>query len=111
MEHGFRLTSGVELANTEAPPDFTRIRRMIPRAVRAVKGLREEQSRIWMGYRPSMPDSVPRLGAIPGHENVFVGFGGGHIGMTLGPTIGKITADLIADREPQIELTPYAIRT
>jgi D-amino-acid dehydrogenase len=110
MEHGFRLTSGVELANTDAPPDYTRIRRMIPRAIRAVKGLRDEQNRIWMGYRPSMPDSVPRLGPVPGHENILVGFGGGHIGMTLGPTIGKITADLIADRKSVVELAPYAIR-
>ncbi|MDB3953524.1 FAD-binding oxidoreductase [Alphaproteobacteria bacterium] len=110
MEHGFRLTSGVELANIEAPPDFTRIRHMIPRALRAVKGLRGEQHRLWMGYRPSMPDSVPRLGPVLGHENIFVGFGGGHIGMTLGPTIGKITADLIANRKLEVELAPYAIR-
>ncbi|MBL25646.1 MAG: FAD-dependent oxidoreductase [Rhodospirillaceae bacterium] len=109
MAHGFRLTSGVELANTEAPPDFTRVRRMIPRALRAVKGLRGEQHRLWMGYRPSMPDSVPRLGSVPGHKNIFVGFGGGHVGMTLGPTIGRITADLIAGRKTFIDLTPYAL--
>lgn len=109
MAHGFRLTSGVELANTEAPPDFTRVRRMIPRALRAVKGLRGEQHRLWMGYRPSMPDSVPRLGVVPGHANIYIGFGGGHVGMTLGPTIGRITADLIAGRTTFVDLDPYAL--
>ena len=110
MAHGFRLTSGVELASTEAPPDFTRIRRMIPLALRAVRGLRGEQHRIWMGFRPSMPDSVPRLGPVPGHKNIFIGFGGGHIGMTLGPLIGRMTADLIAGRKPALDIAPYAIK-
>ena len=31
MEHGLRLTTGVELAGTEAPPDYTRARRMLGR--------------------------------------------------------------------------------
>jgi D-amino-acid dehydrogenase len=109
MDHGFRLTSGVELANTNSPPDFTRIRRMIPRALRAVKDLRGEQHRIWMGFRPSMPDSVPRLGPVPGHANLLAAFGGGHIGMTLGPLIGRITADLIAGRAPPLDLAPYSL--
>jgi len=109
MNTGLRLTSGVELANTDAPPDFTRVRRMIPRALRAVKGLDPDEQKIWMGCRPSMPDSVPRLGNVLGHENIFVGFGGGHVGMTLGPTIGRINADLISGREIDLNLKPYKL--
>ena len=110
MFTGLRLTSGVELASTDAPPDFTRVRRMIPRALRAVKGLHPDECQIWMGCRPSMPDSVPRLGNIIGHENIFVGFGGGHVGMTLGPTIGRINADLISGREIGFNLNTYKLQ-
>lgn len=109
MNHGLRLTSGVELANTDAPPDFTRVRRMIPRALRAVKGLHPHEQKLWMGCRPSMPDSVPRLGNLSNHQNIFIGFGGGHVGMTLGPTIGRINADLISGREMTFDIEPYTL--
>ena len=109
MQHGLRLTTGVELAGTEAPPDYTRARRMIARAVRAVQNLRTEEQSTWLGFRPSTPTSVPHLGRAPGHDNVYCAFGGGHIGMTLGPVSGRITADLVAGRDPGVDLSPYAV--
>ncbi len=109
MEHGLRLTTGVELAGTEAPPDYTRARRMIKRAARAVTNLRQEEQSAWLGFRPSTPNSVPFLGRAPGHANVFCAFGGGHIGMSLGPISGRIVADLVAGRDPGVDLSPYAV--
>lgn len=109
MEHGLRLTAGVELAGTEAPPDYTRVRRMIGRAARVIPGLRREEQSAWLGFRPSTPSSVPHLGRAPGHDNVYCAFGGGHVGMTLGPVSGRIVADLVAGRDPGIDLSPYAV--
>lgn len=109
MQHGLRLTTGVELAGTEAPPDYTRARRMIGRAARAVRNLDPREQSAWLGFRPSTPNSVPHLGRVPGHDNVFCAFGGGHIGMTLGPVSGRITADLVAGRDPGVDLSPYAV--
>jgi len=109
MRHGLRLTTGVELAGTEAPPDYTRARRMISRAVRAVSNLKAEEQSAWLGFRPSTPNSVPFLGRAPGHANVYCAFGGGHIGMTLGPISGRVIADLVAGRAPGIDLAPYAL--
>lgn len=108
MQHGLRLTTGVELAGTEAPPDYTRARRMIGRAARAVSNLDPTEQSAWLGFRPSTPNSVPYLGRAPGHDNVYCAFGGGHIGMSLGPISGRITADLVAGREVSVDLSPYA---
>ncbi len=109
MQHGLRMTTGVELAGTDAPPDYTRVRRMAKRAARAVRNLRLEEQSVWLGFRPSTPNSVPHLGRAPGHDNVFCSFGGGHIGMSLGPACGRITADLVAGRDPGVDLTPYRL--
>jgi D-amino-acid dehydrogenase len=109
MQHGMRMTTGVELAGTDAPPDYTRVRRMASRAARAVRNLRLEEQSAWLGFRPSTPNSVPHLGRAPGHDNVFCSFGGGHIGMSLGPVSGRITADLVAGRDPGVDLTPYRL--
>ncbi len=109
MAHGLRMTTGVELAGTDAPPDYTRVRHMIARAARVIPGLRQEEQSAWLGFRPSTPSSVPHLGRAPGHDNVYCAFGGGHVGMTLGPISGRITADLVAGRDPGVDLAPYAL--
>ena len=109
MEHGLRLTTGVELGGNEAPPDFTRARRMVDHVAYAVKGFRTTEQSNWLGFRPSTPSGVPYLGALPGHPNVFLAAGGGHVGMTMGPVSGRIVADLVAGRDPGVDLSPYRI--
>jgi len=109
MEHGMRLTTGVELGGNEAPPDYTRARRMIDRVAPSVKGFRAAEESAWLGFRPSTPSGVPYIGAIPGKPGVYVAAGGGHVGMTMGPISGRIISDLVAGRDPQIDLTPYSV--
>ena len=107
MEGGLRMTTGVELAGVDAAPDYTRVRRMIPLAQKRIQGLAGEAESEWMGWRPSMPDTVPVLGRAPGYDNVYFAFGGAHIGMTLGPIMGRVVADLVAGRDPGVDLGPY----
>jgi D-amino-acid dehydrogenase len=61
----------------------------------------------WQGCRPSLPDSLPVLGRAPRWRNLFLAFGHQHIGLTLGPLTGMIVADLVAGRDPRIDLAPY----
>ncbi|MBT5498478.1 MAG: FAD-binding oxidoreductase, partial [Alphaproteobacteria bacterium] len=49
----------------------------------------------------------PILGEMAGAEGVYFASGGSHVGMTLGPVMGRITADLVAGRDPGINLDPY----
>jgi len=107
METGYRVSTGVELAGIDAPPDYRRIRRAIGQVSGYVKGLRTDEQSIWMGRRPSTPDTVPILGGVAGRDGLYFATGGAHIGMTLGPTFGRIIADLVAGRDSGVDLTPY----
>lgn len=107
MDHGLRLTSGVELASLDAAPDFALPRRILPLAKRYLPGIDERVESEWQGFRPSLPDSLPVIGRTRRHANVILAFGHQHLGLTLGPVTGRIVADLVADREPQVDLTPY----
>ena len=107
MEHGIRLTGGVELASTSAPPDFRRIRRLAQKATTILPGLDPAIQSEWQGYRPSLPDSLPVLGRAPNRPNLFLAFGHQHIGVTLGPVTGRMVADLVAGRDPGLDLKPY----
>ncbi len=38
----------------------------------------------WLGFRPTLPDSLPVIGQSTKNKNVFYAFGHQHIGWTLG---------------------------
>lgn len=107
MRDGIRLTSGVELARKTAPPDFSWLRRLVRRAPRLVPAIGTRAADEWLGFRPSLPDSLPVLGPAPGTRNAWLAFGHQHIGLTLGPLTGRIVADLVAGRDPGLDLSPY----
>ncbi len=107
MEAGTRLTSQVEFAGLDAPPDYRRIRALLPRARRMLPGLVPEEKSAWLGFRPSLPDSLPVIGPARRHPDVFFAFGHGHLGLTQGPVTGRIVADLVAGRDPGLDLAPY----
>lgn len=57
----------------------------------------------WCGLRPTTPDSVPILGASP-FENLFVNTGHGTLGWTMACGSGRVIADLISGRTPEIDM-------
>lgn len=107
MLDGIRLTSGVELAGVHAPPDFSRIQRLLPAAREALPGLSDRVTRQWLGYRPSTPDSLPVIGRSPHSRGVFYAFGHQHLGLTLSAITGRLIAAAVAGRQPEFDLTPY----
>ena len=107
-EDGLRLTTGVEYAKVDAPPDYRRVRGMLRHAEAVMKELDPEEQSIWCGNRPTLPDSVPVIGPSPHYADVFLGFGHSHLGLTMGPITGRIIADLAAGRALNIDLDPYA---
>ncbi len=108
IEGAVRLTTGVELASPEAPPDYRWPRRLVPKAQRLLPGLPGRIEREWLGLRPSLPDGLPVLGRAPRIDNLLLAFGHQHLGLTLGPLTGRIVADLAAGRDPGLDLAPYA---
>jgi D-hydroxyproline dehydrogenase len=53
-----------------------------------------------MGFRPSLPDSLPVIGPSKGGAAVLHAFGHGHLGVTMAPVTAQIIADLVAGRRP-----------
>jgi D-amino-acid dehydrogenase len=107
MEMGLRLTSQVELAGLDAAPDYRRVRSLLAEAQRMLPGLDVREQSVWMGRRPSLPDSLPVLGHSSRTDKVLYAFGHQHLGMTLGPATGLIIADLLAGRDPGLDLAPF----
>jgi glycine/D-amino acid oxidase-like deaminating enzyme len=112
MEGGLRFAGTVELAGLAAPPDWRRARILLEEGRRMLPGLaahpQEERISVWMGHRPSLPDSLPVLGPSRASPDIVYAFGHGHVGMTAAPMTGRVVADLIAGRPPAIDITPFS---
>ncbi|HMA15257.1 MAG: NAD(P)/FAD-dependent oxidoreductase [Bacteroidota bacterium] len=109
LENGLRLAGTVELGGLEAEPNWQRAEVLYRNAARWFPGLDRSGETRWMGFRPSMPDSLPVIGLSPHHRNAVFAFGHGHIGLSLGARTGALAADLLAGRDPGIDLSPYRI--
>lgn len=109
IDDGIRLTGIAELAKVGAAPDFRLARRLLPQAKRVLPRLRDHAGDVWMGHRPSLPSSVPVIGAVPRHPNVIFAFGHGHSGLTLGGMTGKMVSELISEKKLSVDLAPFAV--
>jgi glycine/D-amino acid oxidase-like deaminating enzyme len=111
MEEGLRMAGTVEFAGLEAPPDWRRARILLRHGQAMFPGLprtvSEDRLALWMGFRPSMPDSLPVIGPTRRYSNAFLAFGHGHVGLIAAPMTGRVIADLIAGRPPAIDLAPF----
>ncbi|MGN6537657.1 MAG: NAD(P)/FAD-dependent oxidoreductase, partial [Mesorhizobium sp.] len=95
-----------ELAGLKRPPNYARSRAMLEKAKRFLPGLKAEGGREWMGFRPSLPDSLPVIGPA-GAPGVFYAFGHGHLGLTQAAATGRLVRDLIASQAAAIDIRPF----
>lgn len=104
MTGRLRVAGTVELGGLTAPPSPHRLQKLLEGA-RAIFPDLQEPDRDWMGFRPSMPDSVPVIGPSAQGGDILHAYGHGHIGLTLAPITGRLVADLVAGRAPERDLT------
>jgi len=109
MDMGIRFAGTAEFAGLDAPPDYTRAEILKRQAKNILPGINTEETSVWMGQRPSTPDSLPCLGPLPGMPNVLTAFGHAHLGLTGAPMTGRIVAGMAANVPPNIDLAPYRI--
>jgi D-amino-acid dehydrogenase len=108
LETGIRVGGAVEFGGLDLAPNFKRSEAMLAKAKRFMPALATEGGRQWMGFRPSMPDSLPVIGRSRASPDVVYAFGHGHLGLTQSAATGRLVADLLARRAPAIDLGPFA---
>ncbi len=107
MEAGLRMTSQVELAGLKAEPNYNRMRCLLPLAKTMLPKLELREESVWMGFRPSLPDSLPVIGYSSRSNSVLYAFGHQHLGMTLGAVTGLLVSDMLSGSVPRVDIEPY----
>lgn len=108
MEGGLRMAGQAEFGGLDDPPDPTREAHMARLVSRMIPGIDVKGARVWMGRRPSLPDSLPVIGALPGQEGLFGCFGHAHWGLMQAPKSGEILADLLTGRLSNTDLSAFS---
>ncbi|MCP5265393.1 MAG: FAD-binding oxidoreductase [Burkholderiaceae bacterium] len=110
---GLRIAGQVELARTDAAPDWRRAEVLLRHAQRAYPALASiDTSRLrrWMGHRPSTPDGLPVIDASIGTRGVFHAFGHGHVGLAAAPASAELLARIVAESPGPMASALYSMR-
>ena len=107
MATGVRVAGTAEFAGIQAAPDHRRafvfrqaLKSLFPR-------INLDDAEPWMGRRPTFPDSLPCIGRIDGLDGLYAAFGHSHYGLSQAPSTGRLIADCVTGRTPDIDLHPY----
>ena len=108
LQTGIRVGGAVELGGLQLPPNFRRADAMLKKAATFMPGLATEGGRQWMGFRPSLPDSLPAIGFSRRSRNIVYAFGHGHLGLTQTAGTGKLVANFLTGASQSLDLTPFS---
>lgn len=107
MEQGIRLTTGAEFAGRDAKSTPVQIDRVMPYAKSLIKLDKQIEANPWLGRRPCFPDSRPVIGRAPGQDGMWLCYGHGHWGLTLGPVSGRLIAEMMTGTTPFTDPAPF----
>jgi D-hydroxyproline dehydrogenase len=107
MRGRLRVAGTVELGGLRAPANRRRLA-LLHRGARQFFPNLGEPSSEWLGFRPSLPDSLPVIGRARMARNVIYAFGHGHLGLTLAAVTGRLVAGLLDGRANSDRLAPFS---
>ena len=109
IEEGIRSAGTVEIAGLNNKPNQNRLR-MIEKETRKLLPMLGNIQSTWLGFRPTLPDALPVIGASLKNEKIFYAFGHHHIGWTLAAVTGKAIQYLIDDKKPNFDMSAFSPR-
>ncbi len=107
MNEGLRCAGTVELAGLSQKKNRKALD-YITRKSRQILDLPQNPTSDWLGYRPTLPDSLPVIGAATDSPGVWYAFGHHHLGLTLAGITGQLIAERIANEPPCIDTQPFS---
>ena len=107
MHQGLRFAGTVEIAGLAAPKNPRHIA-FLTRKSREMLDIQDPPGSDWLGFRPTLPDSLPVISASRRSPNTYYAFGHQHLGLTLAGITGKLVAQLAAGEELSCNLRPFS---
>jgi D-amino-acid dehydrogenase len=111
VNSGIRVGGAVEFAGLNKAPNFHRADALLKKAENFLPILRTAIiENKWMGFRPSLPDSLPVIDHSSISRRVLYAFGHGHLGLTQAAGTAEIVTDLIIGQSPKINVSAFSAK-
>jgi D-amino-acid dehydrogenase len=102
-----RISGSAEITGYDSTPAMSRAEAIIANASftfpELPRHLDLSKARVWAGLRPVSPAGTPIMGPAA-FKGLWINSGHGHLGWTLSCGSGRVVADMISGRRPEIEL-------
>jgi D-amino-acid dehydrogenase len=106
----FRIGGTMEFSGFNSDILARRIQHLISGANEYLKEPVDElKMEEWVGMRPMVYDDLPIIDRAPNHTNLVVATGHGMQGISMATGTGKLVAEIITGRRPQIDATAFSI--
>lgn len=115
MKHGLRLSGTVEFAGLHQKGNYKRADMLYKHARKVVTDIVDfdentaDEKQRWLGFRPSLPDSLPVICKATKHDNIFFALGHQHLGLTQGAITGKLISQIVQGHKTDINIRPFCI--
>lgn len=107
MTKGLRLAGTVEYAGLHLPPNMQRARNFVPLANPMLhQSLNTEGCTEWMGFRPTIADSLP---VIDKKNNCYYAFGHQHLGLTQAAITAEAIKAMHFNLPPPIDCAAFSL--
>ena len=111
-QQGFARRRHGRDAGLEAAPNWKRAEilrnHLVSMFPKLPKDISAERIKTWFGHRPSMPDGRPCIGYARASRDIVYAFGHGHIGLVGSARTGRLVAQLLSGKPPEIPLAPFS---
>lgn len=108
MLSGVRLTTGGEVSSLNAPPNDIQLS-VSKKLASQILPLGRQVDSVWYGHRPLIADMKPVIGESPIHSGLWMCFGHGYQGFTLGPISGRLIAEMMSEEQPVVNPSPFSV--
>lgn len=110
MENNLRFGGTMEITGVKHKISMNRVRGIvesIPKYYPEMKVDVPGKEKVWHGLRPCSPDGLPYVGRSKQLQNLIVATGHSMLGISLGPGTGRVVADLMDGKKPDVGLSAF----
>ncbi|MDO0944431.1 NAD(P)/FAD-dependent oxidoreductase [Chromohalobacter israelensis] len=108
LKNGLRVVGFSELGGLALKPNPKRSRTLKHHASALLSDASGvERASDWMGFRPTLPDSLPVIGQHPQCPHVQFAFGHQHLGLTQAAITAELVVDQTLGHTPALDLAPF----
>ncbi|MCL6416825.1 FAD-binding oxidoreductase [Aestuariirhabdus sp. Z084] len=109
MEEGLRLAGTVEFGGLDLPPNMRRADMLAHHAQALLPNEQSTTGEKWMGFRPSLPDSLPVIDRIGPRGQLLLAFGHQHLGLTQAAITAELVLKLANHEHPELDPSPFRL--